>query len=132
MNIKIKRFDKSLPLPEYDKGAACFDLLCRQQVTIKPKETKLVPVNIAVQIPSGYTILIFVRSSTPIKKGLTLANSVGVIDPFYRGEKDEVLVEFFNLTDKPVIIEKGEKLAQGMVVKCEIVRWQEVDEMKET
>lgn len=131
MEIKVKRFDKSLKLPEYEKGAACFDLFCREAVTILPKEVKLVPLNIAVKIPENYALLIFVRSSTPMKKGLMLANSVGIVDPFYCGEKDEVLCELLNFTDSPVKIHKGEMFAQGMLVKSEVVNWKEVDQMGE-
>ncbi len=131
MEIKVKRFDKSLPLPEYEKDAACFDLSCRETVTIAPKEVKLIPLNIAVKIPVGYSLLIFVRSSTPLKKGLMAANSVGIVDPFYCGDKDEVLIEFFNFTEKTVEVEKGEILAQGMVIKHETVTWQETDQMGE-
>jgi len=131
MNLKVKRFDKSLDLPGYEEGSACFDLDCRVSTIINPKEVKLVPLNIAVKVPQGYALLIFVRSSTPIKKGLMSANSVGIIDPFYCGERDEVVIEFFNFTDKVVAVEKGEKLAQGMLIKCEPVEWQEVEKMGE-
>ena len=131
MELKVKRFDKSLPLPEYEKGAACFDLICREDAVIEPKEIKLVPANIAVKIPAGYALLIFIRSSTPMKKGLMLANGVAVGDPFYCGDKDEVLIEFWNFTGKAVNISKGEKLAQAMVIKSEMVTWNEVEQMGE-
>ncbi len=131
MDIKVKRFDKSIPLPVYEKGAACFDLPCRESSTISPKEVKLVPLNVAVKIPEGFALLIFPRSSTPMKKGLMVANSIGIVDPFYHGDKDEVLVEFLNFSDKEVQIEKGELLAQGMVVKHETASWSEVDDMGE-
>lgn len=131
MDIKVKRFDKSIPLPEYNKKAACFDLRCREDAVVGPKEIKLVPANIAVKIPEGYALLVFVRSSTPMKKGLMLANSVGIVDPFYCGDKDEVVIEFLNITDKPVEVHKGDQLAQGMIVKSEVVHWNEVEEMNE-
>ncbi len=131
MKIFVERFDKNLPLPKYDKKAACFDLTCREAVTIEPNGIKLVPANIAVQIPDGYTILIFARSSTPIKKGLMLANSVGVIDPFYCGDKDEVLIEFVNIKDEPVVVVKGELLAQGLLIKNEKIEWVEKNKFNE-
>ncbi len=58
-------------------------------------------------------------------KGLMLANGVGVVDPFYCGDKDELLVELINIKEKPVKVNKGEKLAQGMLVKSESVEWEE-------
>ncbi|HSX58052.1 MAG TPA: hypothetical protein VLE47_02145 [Candidatus Saccharimonadales bacterium] len=131
MEIKVKRFDKTLPLPDYEKGAACFDLPCRESTTIQPKEIKLIPLNVSVQIPEGFALLVFARSSTPWKKGLLVANSVGIVDPFYRGDKDEVLIELLNFSDKEVQIEKGELLAQGMIVKYETATWSEVNAMGE-
>lgn len=131
MNVKVKRFDKSLPLPEYEPGAACFDLSCRESLIIPPQKVKLVPLNIAVKTPSGYALLVFVRSSTPMKKGLMAANSVGVIDPFYCGENDEVLIQLLNFTGQDVTVTKGEVLAQGMMIKTENVKWNEVDQMGE-
>ncbi len=131
MDIKVKRIDSTIPLPEYDGRAACFDLICRESVTIQPKEIKLVPVNIVVKIPDGYALLVFVRSSTPMRKGLILANSVGIVDPFYCGDKDEVLVEFWNITDNPVEVKREEVLAQGMIIKHEPVVWKEVEAMGE-
>lgn len=131
MKIKTKRIDKSLPLPNYDKGAACFDFICRKTTTIKPKEIKLVPSNSVIKVPKGYSILILARSSTPLEKGLILANGVGALDSFYGGDKDEVLLEFFNITDHEVEIKRGEYLAQGMLIKYEVVEWKEVDKMNE-
>lgn len=131
MKIKTKRIDKSLPLPDYEKGAACFDFICREDVAIKPGEIKLVPLNSVIKLPASYTILIFVRSSTPIKKGLILANSVGILDSFYCGDKDELVAEFLNITSKDVEIKRGEILVQGMLIKHENVEWEEVDKMKD-
>jgi dUTP pyrophosphatase len=132
MELPIKRFDPSVPLPQYKPGAACFDLFCREAAIIQPKEIKLMPVNFAVAIPQGYALLVFVRSSTPWKKGLMAANGVGVIDPFYCGDTDEVLIELYNFGDKPIEVTKGERLAQGMIVKFETVSWKEQDSLGST
>jgi len=131
MKLKIKRIDKSLPLPSHDKGASCFDFVCRKSVKIKPKEIALVPTNSVIKIPEGYTLLVFSRSSTPLKKGLILANSVGVLDSFYCGDKDEIMLMFYNITKKSVIVNRGEHLAQGMVVEHEEIIWDEVEKMPE-
>lgn len=131
MKLRIKRVDKSLPLPNYEKDAACFDFVCRDGVMIKPGEIKLVPANNVIEVPKGYTLLIFNRSSTPMVKGLMLANGVGVSDSFFRGENDEILLAFLNITDREVRVEKGELLAQEMLVKFEHVEWSEVSKMGE-
>jgi len=129
MNIKIKRFDKNFDLPAPEEGAACFDFVCRETVTIPPHQIKPVPQNVALRVPEGYALLLFSRSSTPLRKGLMLANGVGVVDPFYCGDKDENLAFLHNITDKPVTVEAGDKIVQGMIIKTEAVSWDEVDSM---
>jgi dUTP pyrophosphatase len=131
MKIKTRRIDKSLPLPTYEKKSACFDFICREGAVLAPREVKLVPSNAVIQVPEGYTILIFSRSSTPIRKGLTLANGVGVLDSVFSGHDDEIMIQFLNITDHEVEIEKGEILAQGMLIKHEAVEWEETDKFEE-
>ena len=60
-----------------------------------------------------------------------MRNSVGIIDQDYAGEEDEIHILLQNLTDTPVTIEKGERLAQGIFVKIETATWQETDIMTE-
>jgi dUTP pyrophosphatase len=131
MQIPIKRFDKTYPLPSNNKGAACFDFICRETVTIPPHEIKAIAQNVALQVPDGYALLLFSRSSTPLRKGLMLANGVGVVDPFYSGDKDENLAFFLNVTDKPVTVEAGDKVVQGMIIKTEVVDWVEVESLND-
>lgn len=131
MNIPIKRFDKSLNLPAPNGRAACFDLYCRETVTIQPHEIKPVAQNVALKVPDGYALLLFTRSSTPLRKGLMLANSVGVVDPFYCGDDDENLAFLLNFTDKPVTVEAGDRVVQGMIIKTEEVTWREVESMND-
>jgi dUTP pyrophosphatase len=131
MDIPIKRFDPDYPLPaQSESGAACFDLFCRETVTIPPRQLKAVRQNFALKVPEGYALLLFSRSSTPIKKGLMLANGVGVVDAFYHGDDDEVMTFFLNITDDPVTVEAGERIAQGMIMKTEPVTWREVESME--
>lgn len=132
MNIPIKRFDDNFPLPTQQiPGAACFNLICRTTVTIPPHQIKAIPQNIALKVPEGHALLLFVRSSTPLRKGLMLANSVAVIDPFYCGDNDENLAFVLNFTDEPVTVEAGDKIIQGMIIKTEPVTWTEVDSMND-
>jgi dUTP pyrophosphatase len=129
VRVRIKRFDKSLPLPAYTEGAGCFDLICRQTVTIPPHQIKAIPQNVAIEVPDGHVCLLFSRSSTPLRKGIMLANGVGVVDPFYCGDKDEFLAFFHNITDEPITVEAGDKVVQGMFVKPQAIQWQEVSSM---
>lgn len=126
MKIPIKRFDKTYGLPAPEKGAACFDLICRETVTILPGQIKPVAQNVALKVPNGHALLLFSRSSTPMRKGLMLANGVGVVDPFYCGDDDENYAFLHNITDQPVVVEAGDKIVQGMIIKTQAVEWAEV------
>lgn len=127
MKVRIKRFDTELPLPSTEPGAAGFDLSCREDAVIQPRKIGLVPVNAAIQVPEGYGLIVLARSSTSWSKGLMLANGIGLIDPFYSGDKDEIKVQFFNITDEPVQIRKGDQLVQGVLVRIEPPQWEEVE-----
>jgi dUTP pyrophosphatase len=129
MNIKIKRFDKHLSLPEYKtEGAAAFDLVARETVTIQPSTVGYVAVNIAVETPSDHFLLLAARSSTH-KKGLMLANGIGIGDSDFCGDGDEYKVALLNFTDAAVTVDRGERIAQGVFVKFTRAEWEEVDVM---
>jgi len=129
MRVKIKRFDKELPLPERKTSrAAAFDFVARERIEILPGEVGYIPLNVAVETPDDCFLLIAARSSTH-KKGLIMANGIGIGDPDFSGDGDEYKAAYFNFTDSPVIIERGERIAQGMIVSREQIEWEEVDEM---
>jgi dUTP pyrophosphatase len=129
MNIKIKRFDKELPLPKRQtEGAAAFDLTAREAVTIAPGAIGYVPLNVVIETPADHFLLVAARSGTH-KKGIMMANGIGIIDSDYSGNDDEVKAAYFNFSATPVAIEKGERIAQGTFVKISHPEWIEMDEM---
>jgi len=129
---KIKRVDKSLPLPVYEtNGSVGFDIIAREETEVPAKEIKLVPGNIIVEVPQGYMLMVASRSSTPKKKGLTPPHGLGIIDHDYCGNEDEIKIQVYNFTDKPVIVDKGEKIAQGVFIRIDKLEWEEVDEMSD-
>lgn len=130
MKAKIKRFDKSLPLPERKTpGAAAFDLTARETVTIQPGAIGYVPVNIALEIPDGHFLLVAARSGTH-KRGLIMANGIGIIDPDFSGDDDEIKAVYYNFTAAPVTLEKGERIAQATFVPITKLDWEEVDHLE--
>ena len=132
MKVRIKRIDKSLPLPIYETdGSVGFDLLAREETVVEPDSIKLIPANVIVEVPKGYALVIASRSSTPRKHGLTKPHGIGIIDQDYCGPEDEVKIQVLNFTDKPVSIEKGTKIAQGMFVRVDRFEFEEVDGIKE-
>ena len=110
------------------EGAAAFDLTAREAVTIAPGTVDYVPLNVAIETPPDHFLLIAARSGTH-KKGIMMANGIGIIDPDYSGNDDEIKAVYFNFTDASVIIEKGERIAQGTFVKISYPKWIEMDEM---
>ncbi len=129
MKIKIKRFDKELALPEYKTaGAAGFDLTARETMTINPHEVAYVPLNVAVETPPDHFLMIATRGSTH-KRGLMLANSVGIGDSDFCGDDDQYMAALLNFTDEPVIVERGDRIAQGIFIPFTRGEWIEVDIM---
>ncbi len=129
MNIRIRRIDKTLVLPRHESaGAVGFDFVTRETTTIEAGSIALVPGNVVVEVPKGYALLIVPRSSLPRKKALVCPHSIGVIDQDYCGPEDEILVQVQNISEEPVTVERGERIAQGIFVKVEQAEWEEVDD----
>lgn len=129
MKIPIHRIDKNFPLPKYHTaGAVAFDMYARVDATIAPREIVLLPSNLIIAVSDGYALIIAPRSSTARKKGLVFPNSAGVIDQDYRGPNDEIQIQVMNITDAPIKIQAGERIAQGMIVPVERAEWVESDE----
>ena len=130
MKVKIKRLDKSLPLPDYHtKGAVAFDIYSRVDEISGPHGRKIVPSNLIIEVPKGYVLVLAARSSLS-KKGLRLSNGIGIIDQDYHGPQDEISILLNNFTDQSVEVKKGERIAQGFIIPVEKADWEEVPEIK--
>lgn len=129
MKIRIKRFDKKVPLPSYKTdGAACMDLYSRGEIAIPSQEIGYIPLNIAIEIPKGYWAMIVARSSTH-KMGLWLANGIGIGDSDFNGDNDEYKLAVFNFTKKAITIENGTRIAQMMIIPYEKIEIEEVKKL---
>ena len=132
MRLKIRRLDSTVSLPSYGTAeAAGFDLSAAQEVTVAPGQVALVRTGLVIEVPSGYFLGIFARSSTPLKRGLLVANGVGVIDPDYSGPTDEILIAVLNFTRSDVHVARGDRLAQGIVLPAPRISWEEVSELRD-
>ena len=119
-------------MPVYETaGSVGFDLVARESVSIEPGKIELIPGNVIVEVPVGYMLAVASRSSTPKKKGLTPPHGFGIIDHDYCGPTDEIKIQVYNFSDAAVIIERGEKIAQGVFVRVDKFEWQEVDSIRE-
>ncbi|PIR59225.1 MAG: dUTP diphosphatase [Candidatus Pacebacteria bacterium CG10_big_fil_rev_8_21_14_0_10_56_10] len=129
LSIRIKLFDVDLPLPAYQTaGAAGFDLYARRRVTIGPGRTAKVPLNVALELPPGYWLLLAARSSLHTK-GLMLANGVGVGDEDFRGDNDEYLAVLTNLFDRPATVGRGERIVQGIILPRQRAKLERVEQL---
>jgi dUTP pyrophosphatase len=130
MRLKIKRLDAAVGLPEPASArAAGFDLASAVDIEIPPRSIRLVGTGLVIAVPDGHFLGIFARSSTPLKRGLMVANGVGVIDPDYCGPTDEIKIQVLNFTDAPVQVKRGDRLAQGIVLPAPQIEWQEVEDV---
>lgn len=117
MNVRIHRLDPSIPVPRFETpGSAGFDLAASADLTVEPGRIALVPTGLVIEVPPGHFLGIFARSSTPLKRGLVVANGVGVVDSDYCGPEDEIRVQVMNVTASPVTVRKGDRLAQGVIL----------------
>jgi dUTP diphosphatase len=129
--VRIKRLSPSVSVPRYESGdAAAFDLAAAADVTIQPRQVALVPTGLVIEVPHGMFLGIFARSSTPLKRGLMVANGVGIVDPDYCGPEDEVKIAVLNFTEKPVHVRSGDRIAQGVLLPATRVSWEEVDAVR--
>lgn len=114
--LRVKRFDTSLPLPAYQtEQSVGLDLVAREETTIPAKGVAKVPLNVAIQLPKECWALLAARSSLH-KKGLMLANGIGIVDPDYCGDNDEYLAALYNFSDQDVVVPRGERIVQFVVL----------------
>ena len=131
VQIQIRRLRQSedLPLPAYmTAGSAGMDLTAdlEKELVLTPLGRALIPTGIAVALPPGFEAQIRPRSGLALKAGITLLNTPGTIDSDYRGEIQLLAI---NLGQEPVVIHRGERVAQMVVQRVCKARWQEVDEL---
>ncbi|MFD1797560.1 dUTP diphosphatase [Paracoccus aurantiacus] len=114
--LKDEGADPLLPLPAYETaGAAGADLradLRGDEVTLAPLERRLIPTGLKMQIPPGFEVQVRARSGAALRDGLAMANGVGTIDCDYRGPVGVIAV---NLSDRPLVIRHGDRIAQIIV-----------------
>ena len=128
ISVRIKRLSPSVPLPRYESdGAAAFDLAAAADVIVEAGQVALIPTGLIIEVPPGMFLGIFARSSTPLKRGLMVANGVGIVDQDYCGPHDEVKIAVVNFTSAPVRVSTGDRIAQGMLLPINRVTWEEVE-----
>ena len=133
MNIQVKKLKSNAQLPTRGSAyAAGYDLYaCPEEdsVTIAPHTTAKIGTGLSIAVPEGYFGAVFARSGLASKQGLRPANCVGVCDSDYRGE---YIVALHNDTDLEQTVNKGDRIAQLVVMPYLAVEFEEKDELSET
>lgn len=131
--MKVKIVNKSRhPLPRYQTElSAAVDLTANidEPITLKPMERALIPTGIYIALPPGHEAQIRPRSGLALKYGISMVNAPGTIDADYRGEIGVILI---NLGQEPFTINGGDRIAQMVIAKHEVVEWDEVETLDET
>ena len=131
--LKDAGADPALPLPSYETaGAAGADLradLEGAEITLAPMERRLIPTGLRMQIPPGFEVQVRARSGAALRNGLSLVNGVGTIDADYRGPVGVIVI---NLSDVPLVIRHGDRIAQIVVAPVVQARFIASDSLDET
>jgi dUTP pyrophosphatase len=128
ISVRIRRLHEHVAVPQYQTaGAAGFDLAASQDVVVPPHAIALVPTGLVIEVPAGHFLGVFARSSTPLKRGLMVANGVGVVDCDYCGDADEIRIQVLNFTSAAVVVKAGDRLAQGLIIPVARAEWREAE-----
>ena len=116
MDIAFRRLTPDTPLPEYKTpGAVAFDLAVIEDGVLAPGERKMFRTGLVVRVPEGHVLVLTPRSSSA-KKGIQMANGIGIIDQDYCGPEDELRLFLYNIGSESYTVEKYERLAQGIFI----------------
>jgi dUTP pyrophosphatase len=132
LRIEIKRIRpgaNQLDLPTYmTDGAAGMDICADidHDRTLAPLERDLISTGIAIALPPGFEAQIRPRSGLALREGLTILNTPGTIDSDYRGEIQLVAI---NLGREPIVIRRGQRIAQVIIQRVVRAEWLEVEEL---
>lgn len=132
LRIEIKRIRpgaNQLDLPTYmTDGAAGMDICADidHDRTLAPLERDLISTGIAIALPPGFEAQIRPRSGLALREGLTILNTPGTIDSDYRGEIQLIAI---NLGREPIVIRRGQRIAQVIIQRVVRAEWLEVQEL---
>jgi dUTP pyrophosphatase len=131
MNTKVKLLSPQAKMPAYaTAGSACFDIATvDDNIDIRPGSWAVLGTDLAFEIPSGHVMMVYSRSGHGFKNGIRLANSVGVIDSDYRGE---LKIKLHNDSSRVFSVNRGDRIAQAMIVPVSQTQFETVDELGTT
>ncbi|WP_084721635.1 dUTP diphosphatase [Rhodococcus marinonascens] len=129
--VALQRLDPDIPIPQRSHdGDAGVDLCSTTDITIEPGRRVLVGTGVAIALPLGTVGLVHPRSGLATKSGLSVVNTPGTIDAGYRGEIKVCLIN--HDLDTPIEICRGDRIAQLVVQRVELVSFVEVEFLDDT
>ena len=130
IKIDIKKLHEDAVIPTYGtEGAAGFDFYSVDDYVVDPGKTVIVKTGLAVAVPVGYYFAVVPRSGVSAKTGIRIANSPGTVDADYRGEVGVIVT---NTSNDTFTIDKGYRIAQGIILPYFQAQFNLVDELDET
>ncbi len=131
--VKVKKLKENAVVPKRaTEGSAGADLYAciDEPVELLPGQLAKIPTGIAIELADkGLAAFLFARSGLGVKHGITLSNSVGVVDSDYRGE---ICVGLCNVSDKPYTIQPMERVAQMVIMPVICAEFVEAETLGET
>lgn len=134
VDVRVLRLPHSegLELPSYGTTGAAgvdFQAALDKPLTLKPGERALIPTGLCIALPEGYELQVRPRSGLALKHGIMVPNSPGTIDEDYRGEIRIILI---NAGTEDFVIERGMRVAQGVLAPVVRMKWQECTSLDTT
>lgn len=127
--MRIKKLPSEFTPVYSSLHAAGFDIASSEMCVLKPFERRAVCTGLFFEIENGYELQIRPRSGLAAKHGVTVLNTPGTIDADYRGEVKVILI---NLGNADFSINKGDRIAQGVVHRVEVAEFETVTELTDT
>lgn len=125
MKARIKYHDGASRL---ERHGAMWDMAASETVTLRKGEVKVIPLGVSMKLPDGFMGVLAPRSSTCLKHGVIMANSIGIIENDYSGDGD--VWGFVAYAVRDTVIEQGTRIAQFMPVRyADDIEFEEVDSM---
>ena len=144
IKLQIKKVRKDAIMPKQAHSGDMVDVYAAEDAVVNSFESTIIPLGIAMNVPEGYRVKVFSRSSLSLKKKLIVSNSVGIIDTGYKNEiglichslpySEPVCIPRTDLDgdvlfNNPIEIKKGDKIAQFQLEKIEEFEMEEVEEL---
>lgn len=132
--VQVEHEAEDLPLPSYaTPGSAGMDLRAAlpagEPITLDPGERALISTGLRMAVPEGYEGQVRARSGLALRHGLAMVNAPGTIDSDYRGVVHVLLI---NLGDRPVTVERGDRIAQLVIAPVQRAEWHVTGSLEHT